>query len=285
MKFYSPLRYPGSKRKLSAYVKSIFRENELCDGTYVEPYAGGAAIVFDLLYSEYASKAIINDKDRSVYSFWYSVLNHTDEICKLIYDTPITVKTWDKQREIQKDKENQSELALGYSTFFMNRANRSGIITAGIIGGRSQSGKYKIDARFNKEDLINRIIKIANFRDRISIRNLDAVDLIKDLTKTLPKKSLIFFDPPYFVKGQGLYLNHYSPKDHEAVAKAITKLKKLNWIVTYDNVPEIKSLYSKYRQQNYTLNYSASTPSKGQEVMMFSNSLKIPSAHEQLVLF
>jgi len=275
MHFYTPLRYPGGKGKVADYFKQIFRENLLYDGVYVEPYAGGASVALSLLFNEYASKIIINDIDRSIFAFWYSVLNKTDDLCKLIKDTPITIEIWDKQKKIQKEKNKHSLLKVGFSTFFMNRTNRSGILNAGIIGGRQQTGKWKIDARYNKSVLINRIERIALYKNKIELHNSDAVELVRDLIKTLPAKTLFYFDPPYYVKGKDLYLNYYEDKDHEQVATEISKVNKQKWIVTYDNVLPIKQLYNNYRQVKYTLHYSAAKANKGEEVMIFSNNIYI----------
>lgn len=275
MHFYTPLRYPGGKGKVADYFKQIFRENLLYDGVYVEPYAGGASVALSLLFNEYASKIIINDIDRSIFAFWYSVLNKTDDLCKLIKDTPITIEIWDEQKKIQKEKNKHSLLKVGFSTFFLNRTNRSGILNAGIIGGRQQTGKWKIDARYNKSVLINRIERIALYKNKIELHNSDAVELVRDLLKTLPAKTLFYFDPPYYVKGKDLYLNYYENKDHEQIATEISKVNKQKWIVTYDNVQAIKLLYNNYRQVKYTLNYSAAKANKGQEVMIFSNNIYI----------
>lgn len=275
MDFYSPLRYPGGKGKVANYFKQVFHDNLLYDGVYVEPYAGGASVALSLLFNEYASTIVINDIDRSIFGFWHSVLHKTDELCRLINDTPVTIKTWDIQREIQKNKQRQGLLKVGFSTFFLNRTNRSGILNAGIIGGRQQIGNWKIDARYNKKDLIARIQRIALYKDKIELHNSDAVELVKSLRKTLPSKTLFYFDPPYYVKGKDLYLNYYEDKDHQEIASEIGKLKKQKWIVTYDNVLEIKNLYTDFRQVKYTLNYSAAQPSRGQEVMIFSDNMYI----------
>lgn len=275
MDFYSPLRYPGGKGKVANYFKQVFHDNLLYDGVYVEPYAGGASVALSLLFNEYASTIVINDIDRSIFGFWHSVLHKTDELCRLINDTPVTIKTWDIQREIQKNKQRQGLLKVGFSTFFLNRTNRSGILNAGIIGGRQQIGNWKIDARYNKKDLIARIQRIALYKDKIELHNSDAVELVKSLRKTLPSKTLFYFDPPYYVKGKDLYLNYYEDKDHQEIASEIGKLKKQKWIVTYDNVLQIKNLYTDFRQVKYTLNYSAAQPSRGQEVMIFSDNMYI----------
>jgi DNA adenine methylase len=276
MDFYSPLRYPGGKGKISNFIKVLFEKNLLSDGVYVEPYAGGASVALSLLLEEYASKIIINDIDKSIHAFWYSVIHDTDELCRLIKDTPVTMKTWKRNKDVQRKKGTASKLELGFSTFFLNRTNRSGIIRAGVIGGNDQTGEWKIDARYNKTDLIKRVQRIAKYSDRIQLHNSDAFALIKKVSKELPGRTLLYFDPPYYVKGQDLYVNYYKHEDHAKVAKAITSISKQKWIVSYDNAPEIKQLYKGFRQIEYSLNYSASTASKGTEVMIFSEGLFVP---------
>lgn len=276
MDHYSPLRFPGGKAKITHYFKLIFKENFLYDGIYIEPYAGGASIALSLLFNEYASKVIINDLDISIYAFWYSVINLTDDLCKLIKDALISLSIWDKQRDIQRDKVNQDLLKLGFSTFYLNRTNMSGIINAGIIGGRNQAGKWKIDARFNKLELINRIQRIALYKNRIDLFNMDAIDLVKRMKKIMPKKSLFYFDPPYYVKGKDLYLNYYKKDDHKLISDEVKKIKLQKWIVTYDNVDFIKQLYKDYRQNTFKLKYSALKPTIAEELIIYSNNIHLP---------
>ena len=275
MDFLSPLRYPGGKAKVANFFQKIIVENNLLDGVYIEPYVGGASVALSLLFNEYVSRIIINDKDRSIYASWYSVLFDTENLCRLIHDTPITMNSWYQQKDIQKNKETVELLDLGFSTFFMNRTNRSGILNAGVIGGNSQTGNYKIDARFKKDDLIRRIYRIAEYSGRISLYNEDAVLLTQQLIETLPEKSIFYFDPPYYVKGKGLYLNYYNDEDHRNIANMISQIINSKWIVTYDSVSFIMELYNNFRQQKFELNYSASNSGKGQEVMIFSNNIKI----------
>lgn len=277
MEFLSPLRYPGGKAKVADFVQCLIKENALLDGIYVEPYVGGGSVALSLLFNEYVRDIYINDKDISIYAFWYSVLNNADDFCKIIKDTPINIETWFKQKDIQSNKKNINLLDLGFSTFFLNRTNRSGILKAGVIGGYDQTGNYKIDARFNKEDLIKRIQRIADYADRIHLTNEDAVSLVRRLKNELPYNTLFYLDPPYYVKGKGLYLNYYNDTDHQNIAKSISDFKEQKWIISYDNVDFIVDLYSKFRQKTFELNYSASNSGKGKEVMIFSNNLVIPN--------
>lgn len=276
-KYVSPLRYPGGKLKVVDYVKQLLEENNLCGGTYIEPYAGGASVALSLLFGKYASRIKINDIDRAIYAFWYSVLNETDKLCRLILDTPVTMETWRVQHEFQKHKDEIDLLELGFSTFFLNRTNRSGILNGGVIGGKEQTGEYKIDARYNKKDLIERIERIAGFADLIELTSMDAVTLIKRYKRTPAAKTFCYLDPPYYVKGQDLYLNYYHDTDHRAIAETIKKFKG-KWIISYDAVPFISDLYKDYRQKEYYLSYSAGNPTKGKEIMVYSNGLVIPDA-------
>jgi len=281
--YFSPLRYPGGKAKLTNYIAEIMKINDLVGCCYVEPYAGGAGIAMSLLLTKKVKQVFLNDINQSVYSFWYSVLHQPEDLCRLIKDTPVDMDQWYKQQEIQSQLEMHDALEIGFSTFFLNRTNRSGIIhKSGVIGGKNQDGKWKIDARFNKDALIQRIEKIASFSSKISLSKLDAVDFINDVLPDVPKKALIYFDPPYYVKGQGLYQNHYVHEDHEEISKLIKQKIKQEWVVSYDNVPEIKKLYKNLRQLEFTLNYSARNYYKGTEVMVFKNGMQIPEEQDPL---
>lgn len=200
----------------------------------------------------------------------------------MIHDCPLTMEEWDKQKEIFRQPDNHEKLILGFSFFFLNRTNRSGILNGGVIGGRDQTGKWKIDARFNKNDLISRIEKIASLRSRIELTNLDAVDFIETNKKHFSKKTLLYIDPPYFEKGRFLYHDAYRADDHSIVAKSVTKLEGMNWIVSYDDVRPIHDLYVTSPWLQYTLNYSARNVTRGREVMFFSRNLVVPEVPEPL---
>ena len=276
MEYLSPLRYPGGKAKVSDFLQKLITENALSGGYYVEPYVGGGSVALSLLFNNYVNEIFINDKDVSIYAFWYSVLYKTDELCRLISDTPIDIDTWKKLRKLQDNKTNIDLLNLGFSTFYQNRTNRSGILKAGVIGGLSQIGNYKMDARFNKKDLIKRIQNIAQKADKIHLTNEDAIDSIKRLSLSLPKNTLFYLDPPYYVKGKGLYMNYYTDADHCAIADSIKEIMTQKWILSYYNVPFVRNLYTAYRHKLFELNYSASNSGKGEEIMFFSDNLNVP---------
>jgi DNA adenine methylase len=273
--FYSPLRYPGGKNKLSKFIGQICVENNI-HGHYVEPYAGGASVALYLLLEKKIDSITINDYDRSIYAFWYSVLNHTDKLCELIENTDVNIANWLKMKKIQKKKEKADILELGFSTFFLNRTNRSGIIDAGVIGGTKQNGNYKMNCRFNKEELIKRIRFIATYKKNINVYNEDALKLIKKIKKESNNNNTIFyFDPPYYLKGPGLYKNSYDDDDHKKVAQEIKKIKTIHWIVSYDNTSKIKYLYKFVKNSfQFDLIHTAFSAKKGKEILFFDPNLK-----------
>ncbi len=272
--FDTPLRYPGGKGRLAQYVIDLMEMNGLAGVHYVEPYAGGAGIAISLLYLEYAEHVHLNDLSKPVFAFWRSVLDEPEALCKLVRDTPITIKEWKRQKAVQTAA-SPSTLELGFSTFFLNRTNRSGIIKGGIIGGKKQTGKWKLNARFNRADLARRIEKIASYAPRISLYNKDAAAFLAKTLKRIPPSALVYLDPPYYEKGAQLYENHYEPDDHAEIAKLVKAIRQ-KWIVSYDNVEPIRLLYSKCRQQTFGIRYSAQSRYEGTEVMVFCDKLKTP---------
>ncbi len=283
MRYLTPLRYPGGKSKLTSFVRAVLSTNDLTGGHYVEPYAGGAAVGLSLLVTDDVAHVHINDLDRSVHAFWHSVLHESDQLCRRIRAARISIREWRRQRAVQDSSPSVSLLDLGFSTFFLNRTNRSGIIrSGGVIGGIKQAGEWKMDARFPRDGLITRIKTIAALRDRISLYNCDAAALLRRLLPRLPAKSLLYLDPPYYVTGnRRLYANAYDHADHAEIALTLEALRR-PWLVSYDDVPQIRTLYRPYRCRRYGLTYTAHNRHRGAEVMFFSDDLAIPRTVQPL---
>ncbi|QVK17764.1 DNA adenine methylase [Mycoplasmatota bacterium] len=273
-RFISPLRYPGGKGKMYRIIKRIIINNQLTNHIYTEPFAGGSAIGLKLLYDEVVNRIVINDFDKSIYAFWYSVLYNSEKLVQLIEETPVTLNEWFKQKDIQKNKSIVEDLLiLGFSTLFLNRTNRSGVINGGPIGGKHQSGNYLIDCRFNKTDIIRRIHRITLLRDRIELYNLNATDLL-NLLETRNEDYFINMDPPYYVKGKQLYMNFFTHEDHINLRDKIHN-SRYPWIITYDNVTEISNMYDEFNIIEYCLTYTAGNVREGKEILIHNNTLEI----------
>ncbi|VEN74227.1 conserved hypothetical protein [Candidatus Desulfarcum epimagneticum] len=271
--FFSPLRYPGGKAGLSSFFFKVIEENHISDCTYIEPYAGGAGAALTLLFLEKVAKIIINDIDISIYAFWKSILRNTKRFIDKTNKTEVTVEEWKRQREIYKNK-HSSIFSRGFATFFLNRTNRSGIIEARPIGGMNQTGKWKIDARFNKKNLIKRIERIALYESRINFSKIDGIELMKKIHK-MPN-ILVYIDPPYFKKGNTLYFNYYDRDNHVELSNFLNSNPNFDWLLTYDNVPEIINLYPNREKATFNLHYHVNTAKKSQEILIKSDNITIP---------
>ena len=271
--YHTPLRYPGGKAKFAPKIKSIIENNDL-HGHYVEPYAGGAGVALDLLFSGICTDIHINDLDLAIYHFWKSITEETEDFIRLVSKTDVTIEEWHKQKEILK-QDDISPIERGFAAFFLNRTNRSGILKGGVIGGLQQLGNYKLDCRFNKETLIKRIQKIGSLSNKIHVYNQDTEKWLLEIDNLIPSNSLIYLDPPYYEKGQGLYRNFYNHQDHKSIKEKLIKVKT-PWVVSYDNNQNIRDIYQQYRQEEYILNYSASKKMKATEVIIYSDSIKLP---------
>jgi len=273
MSFFSPLRYPGGKNRVAGFIDQLCTINNI-NGHYIEPYAGGASVALHLLLTDRVREITINDLDRALYAFWLSVVTSTDELCNLIDKTPITPEEWLKQKNILLAKQTEPDIVkLGFATLFLNKTNYSGVLRGGMIGGKAQTGTYKIDCRFNKSETIRKIRAIAEQKDRIHVTNFDAVDLIKHVPYT--ENSIFYFDPPYYNKGPYLYMNHYNTDDHAAVSEAIKAISGAKWVVSYDDTEEIHKLYDGLRFINYSFAHTAGRSRQGKEVVFFSDSLVV----------
>ena len=269
--YYSPLRYPGGKGKLKTVMKHMLECSGKQGGTFIEPFAGGAAVSLSLLLEGTVSHIVLNDKDKAIFAFWSSILEETDRFINKIYTVPLTIEEWQKQRSILKDKDSD-RFSLGVAAFYLNRTNRSGILSAGVMGGKNQEGKWKLDARFNRNSLAKRIEKIGERKDDISVYN---EDFERFLAKELPQYGsniFLYLDPPYYVKGKQLYEDYFTKEDHIRLQKCLKNIS-CDWVCTYDDVPDIRLLYEEYLMQQYDLHYSAGTNRAGRELMIFSASL------------
>lgn len=271
----SPLRYPGGKSQLIPFVLDLLKENDLFYGEYAEPFAGGAGIALKLLLDGYVDRIYLNDIDPAIHAFWLAVLSHTNELCDRIDSTEISIDEWHKQRIVYFDESAINTVEKGFATLFLNRTNRSGIIKAGVIGGLEQKGDYKIDCRFNKTELIRKIKRIGSYKKQINLSQLDAIDFLQNVVSKAGPNTLVNLDPPYFGKGPELYTNFYKSDDHAKLAHAIASLQK-NWMVTYDDEPKIRSLYSGYPMYSSSLNYSAQLKRIGTELLVLDPRLKAP---------
>lgn len=271
----SPLRYPGGKSLMTNFFVDLFRRNGLQEIVYAEPYAGGAGAAINLLLNGHVNEIVINDANIGIYSFWNYLIHNSEHFIQAVQDIPVTLSEWHKQKEIIT-KEKEPSFELGVATFFMSRTNRSGVILGGAIGGSTEEkqnkAKYKIDCRFNKQDLIQRLKTIAAKKEHIKATNEDALSFLRQLDNNV----FVYLDPPYYVKGKSLYMNHYDGKDHEKLAHYLQNEAGFNWVLSYDDVSQIRSLYAHSELYRFPLKYTVGKKQIGYELLTHSGNIQFP---------
>lgn len=278
-KLYTPLRYPGGKARFAPLIASMMKASGLDKGHYLEPYAGGAGVALFLLFEGVVEQIHINDADPAIASFWRAATENSETLIKMVGEESVTMEAWHHWRDVMLDKVSATALEKGFATLFMNRTNRSGILKGGVIGGKHQSGVYKIGERFMRDELCLRLERIKNHASQINVYQEDAHSLLMTCHKFLPLRSLIYLDPPYYVKGEGLYRNFYQHDDHVKIAKLLGSSRfRRPWVVSYDNAIEIRQMYSYAQSLTYGLNYTAQRRYEGSEVMFFSDRLQLPES-------
>lgn len=277
-KLYTPLRYPGGKARFAPLIAELMRTNGLAGGHYLEPYAGGAGVALTLLLDGVVEHIHINDADPAVAVFWRTVTQQTRELSNMVANEPVTMDAWHHWRAVMLGQVPATELDRGFATLFMNRTNRSGILKGGVIGGKAQTGAYKLSERFMRDGLCLRLDRIGRHASAIHVYEEDAHKLLLRCHQFLPTKSLIYLDPPYYVKGAGLYRNFYKHEDHVRIAQLLGSERfRRPWVVSYDNADEIRAMYHYARSFTYGLHYTAQRRYTGAEVMFFSERLTPPA--------
>jgi DNA adenine methylase len=277
-KLYTPLRYPGGKARFAPLIADVMRANGLDGGHYMEPYAGGAGVALELLFEGVATDVHINDVDPAVADFWLAATKHNQRLIRMVESEPVTMEAWYYWRSVMLGEVRAGLIKRGFATLFMNRTNRSGILKAGVVGGKAQKGSDKLDARFMREALSTRLQRIGENAGHIHVYCEDAHDLLSRCGDFLPSQSLIYLDPPYYEKGQGLYRNFYEHEDHLELAKLIqSRAFPRKWVVSYDDADEIQEMYKRAKTFTYGLNYTAHVRYLGQEAMFFRPGLRLPA--------
>lgn len=264
----SPLRYPGGKASLAGFFADLIAAIGIKHARYVEPYAGGAGAGIALLREGLVDQLVINDIDPAVHAFWMSAVHDNRRFVRLVDKVPLTIEEWRRQRSIYQAGDNSDPFKLGFAFFYLNRTNRSGILNAGVIGGQAQKGEYRIDARFNRTTLTERLAAIGALADRITVSDLDGRSVIH--TYGDDPVTFIYIDPPYVHAGSQLYLNAFDGRDHQSLASVVTSVPRAHWVVTYDTAPLIERAYKGEFQCQLAINYSARHPGKAEELLIGS---------------
>ncbi|WP_369367027.1 DNA adenine methylase [Streptomyces sp. CG4] len=274
-RYISPLRYPGGKARLAGYIKHLIDSQHPRPTHYSEPFCGGAGAALKLLTDGTVDHIHLNDADPGIAAFWRCVFTMTSEFAELVRAAEVTIDSWRRAANTYASPLGKDDLDLGFATFFLNRCNRSGILRARPIGGYEQKGKWKIDARFNREGLAERIELLGSYRDSVSLSQQDGRQHIQDL-EALGENVLAYVDPPYLVQGDRLYMDSLSSEDHTELSSVLSG-SPIKWFLTYDAESRItESLYPDHRCMQFEISHSAQVRHLGVEYAVFSKDLHVP---------
>jgi DNA adenine methylase len=275
---HSPLRYPGGKSDFLLTVRRVFEDGGFAGVPVVEPYAGSAAVSLGLLDLGLTPHVTLLERDPLIYAFWHCVFNKTSDFIVAYQDLPIDLETWLRFQPLLRVDAPTSDqlLEMGLACLFLNRANFSGILNAGPIGGKGQRSKYKIDCRTNKDDIIGRILALAMHANQVDVRFGDAVDLMRERAR---EANLFFYlDPPYFNKGELLYRHFYSLRQHKELAALLGECQ-FDWLLSYDDHHVIEFLYEPFHVNRLAFRYSAHSPKNHDELLISNFELPITDPH------
>ena len=282
MAFHSPLRYPGGKGLLLGFVREVIRHHTPSTTTYVEPFAGGAAVAVGLLLEGDIDAAVIGEADPAIAAFWRAAINHPDQFADRISECAVTIDTWHEQADILSQGPTGNDLTLGFAAFFLNRTNYSGVIRARPIGGLNQDGRWPLDCRFNKPNLLKRLGAIAGLAGRLNVHECDAIDLLTHIGAHTEGSAFVYADPPYLTKSLDLYMNTMTYTSHQELARTLQSSSTC-WMVSYDTDERVANeLYPEARILRFGLRHSAGRAHRGQELMAFSRNCVVGTATAQL---
>ena len=275
MKLTNPLRYPGSKASFSSSVGAFVTACGYTGFEIVEPFAGSASVSIDLVSSGICSKATLIERDPLLYAFWHAVFFDTQRLCNKIKELSVNLATWHELRPLLtiKSPDEHELLDLAVAGLFFNRTNFSGVLHAGPIGGQQQKSAYKINCRFNKDDLIVRIRAISKLKDRVAVIFSDALEYLENQKSLNNLNRFYYIDPPYFVQGEKLYRYSFELPQHKQLAKVLRELKA-PWLLSYDKHAVIEMLYERYVSSGFEFKYSSKTRKVEREFLV--TNIKLP---------
>jgi len=258
----SPLRYPGSKRRLAKYINEMICANNLQPDLFVEVFAGGASLSLQLLRNETVQQIGLIEKDPLVAAFWKVVFSKdgADWLISRIKEMEVTLERW---RELKNTvPRDQRERAL--ACLYLNRTSFSGILapSSGPLGGYEQQSDYLIDCRFTKDTIIKRIEQASALRNKVAfVWQVDWTDGLKRIVQRqeegkLSQNAFFYFDPPFFNKAEKLYNYYFTNDDHTKLRDAIVNFEQ-NWVLSYDYCDKVEELYTNNPATHIELLYSA----------------------------
>lgn len=223
----SPFRYAGGK----FYARKLILEHIPHHTSYVEPFVGGGSIFFAKPKVEFNW---LNDADPDLINTFLVIQNKPQELID-------SLKNEEALKERHSWYKNEfkptNDLEKATRWYYLNRTSYSG-----IMNPKNCYWGYGDKYSMRPENWPRSILKTSKKLPGVKFTNLDFETVIDEA----PDGSFLFVDPPYFNADQDkFYTFSFKKEDHYRLSDCLKRnSERLNFLLTYDNSPEIRELYS-----------------------------------------
>jgi DNA adenine methylase len=241
----SPLRYPGGKSRAVERIAALVPHFD----EFREPFVGGGSVFVYLKQKFPDRKFWINDKYPELATFWREMKANPVLVAAQIRRWKNDFAGGGRQLFyfLRENKANFNATELAAAFFVFNRITFSGTTEAGGFSVQA------FEKRFT-ESSITRLEKIPPLLRDVRITDSDYEKVINADGQDV----FLFLDPPYFsATDSALYGkngNLHKTFDHERFA-ATLKTCPHRWLLTYDDSPYIRELFSFANVADWNLTY------------------------------
>jgi DNA adenine methylase len=255
------MRYPGGKAKIKKIILSHLKERYNPSLSYIEPFFGGGSIGLNFLKEIKPRHIWINDADYGLWCLWMSVINKPEIMKKKVMEFTPSVDAFYEFRDTLLAPKPilclwDDICEYGFKKLALHQISYSGLGTksGGPLGGKEQKSKYKINSRWSAANICKKINRIFDLFSGIDLdcTNTDFEHLLNS------EDALIFLDPPYYEVGNSLYQCGFTIEDHVRLSNILMKTSN-RWVLTYDDHPEIRNLYSWAKIEEISMTYTIVT--------------------------
>lgn len=244
----SPLRYPGGKTRALAILERYLEEHYPGRQTLLSPFLGGGS--FELACASKGMRVHANDLFVPLYTFWRVLqLDPRGLHVAVLQRLPMSKEMFTQYRQSKLDFRDPQEIAVAY--FLVNRCSFSG---ATFCGGFSAEAAEK---RCNTS-AVDRLLEV-DLRN-VVLSNQDAIQFLQSHPET--PNTVVYADPPYYITSYvyGKDGDMHETFDHAGFAKALKG--RTDWILSYNDCPYIRDLYSGCRIFSESWSYGMNNAEK-----------------------
>lgn len=234
-----PLPYIGGKNRLATEIISMIPEHI----TYVEPFAGGAQVLF---HKGPSKVEVINDLDFDVVNFFRICQMHFEELVRYLRFT-VASRRW-HQLYVAEDPLTLTDIQRAARFFYLQKNSFGGL----VLGHKFHYGITQL-SNFNPERIPEILEKTHQRLQRVQIESLPYERVLQKYDRPT---TLFYVDPPYY--GRKLYRHNLEKDEFRILADRLAVVRG-KFILSLNDVPEVRSIFSGFCIRPTNLIYTAKT--------------------------